>query len=63
MITVTKKENEKIVGNDSIAQVELAGLSTDTKPTSGIANGSTYIEMDTGKVYFFDQENNSWKEI
>lgn len=29
------------------------GLSTDTQPTS-CGNGSAFIEMDTGKLYFFD---------
>ena len=47
---------------------EIAGLSTDTKPTEtiegiGIANGSTYIEMDTAKVYIFDEENKLWYEM
>ena len=35
--------------------VEGACLSTDTKPTAGILNGSSLIEMDTGKVYFYDE--------
>lgn len=42
--------------------VEAAGLSTDTKPTTGIANGSTFIEMDTSKLYFFDEANSTWEE-
>lgn len=37
-------------------------LSTDTKPT-GVANGSCIIEMDTGKIYFFDAENGQWREF
>lgn len=40
--------------------IEARGLSTDTKPTTGIANGSIFIEMDTGKVYFFDAANGEW---
>lgn len=38
-------------------------LSTDTKPTSGIANGSCLIEMDTGKIFFFDQAGGAWVEF
>jgi len=38
-------------------------LSTDTKPTENIANGSSLIEMDTGKVYFFDKDNELWREF
>ena len=38
------------------------GLSTDTKPTEGVGNGSAFIEMDTSKVYFFDAGNPEWLE-
>lgn len=36
-------------------------LSTDTKPTDGIANGSVLFEMDTGTMYKFDEENEAWR--
>ena len=53
--------------NEEYKLVELRGLSTDTKPTTigadKIDNGSTYIEIDTGKVYLFDLEGEEWKEI
>lgn len=38
------------------------GLSTDTKPTEGVGNGSAFIEMDTGKIYFYDLANTTWLE-
>ena len=38
------------------------GLSTDTKPTEDIANGSVFIEMDTSKLYFFNFEDTEWLE-
>lgn len=38
------------------------GLSTDSKPTEGVGNGSAFIEMDTSKVYFFDAGNAEWLE-
>lgn len=47
----------------------LAGLSTDTKPVGttlnenrsvALANGSEFIEMDTGKKYIYDAENQQW---
>jgi len=43
-------------------------LSTDIKPVNGsISNGSTAVEMDTGKVFFFDVDRfkagqNPWIE-
>lgn len=39
-----------------------AGLHDDEKPT-GVYNGSCFIEMDTGKVYFYDAENSQWIEF
>ena len=41
---------------------EIRCLSTDTKPTN-VSNGSSLIEMDTGKIYLFDQENTEWMEV
>lgn len=35
-------------------------LSTDTKPV-GMANGSTLMEMDTGKVYMYDEAGEQWR--
>lgn len=47
--------------------VELRGLSTDEKPVKIgeqiIENGSTFIEIDTGKIYFYDLENEEWMEV
>ncbi len=40
----------------------LAGSSDASKPTSLLANGSVYIETDTGKVFIFD-EDNGWTEM
>ncbi len=43
------------------------GLSTDTKPTENygslkILNGSSFFEMDTQEVYFYDGATDSWLE-
>lgn len=38
------------------------GLSTDTKP-SGCVNGSKFLEMDTSKVYVYDQHGDTWNEL
>lgn len=48
-------------GRYSLLRKLLYGLSTDTKPTN-VANGSGYVEMDTGKRYRFDEENATWHE-
>ena len=37
------------------------GLSSDDKPLNQ-QNGASYQEVDTGKVYRFDEENQIWYE-
>ena len=41
---------------------ELYGLSTDTKPTAEVPNGSVFIEIDTGAFFFFDEISQTWAE-
>lgn len=46
---------------------EFFGLSSDEKPVGNVngckvINGSIFIEMDTKKVYMFDEENQVWIE-
>lgn len=53
------------IGYQDAVKVELSGLSTDTKPTGTfagktIANGSSFFEMDTQNVKFYDAENDVW---
>ena len=43
--------------------VELACLSTDTKPSTGIITGSLAIEVDTGDVYAYDETGAEWDKI
>lgn len=42
--------------------VEISGDSTETKPTTGICDGSIFVESDTGKVYFFNETAGDWVE-
>lgn len=41
--------------------IEGSCLSADTKPTTGIANGSILMEMDTSTLYMFDEANSTWR--
>lgn len=41
---------------------DLRGKSTDTKPLD-VPNGSTFLEMDTSKVFAFDEEGSQWLEL
>ena len=38
------------------------GKSTDEKPTEGMRNSDRFYEMDTQKVYMFDEDSNTWLE-
>lgn len=40
--------------NEVVSYVEAACLSTDAKPVGNFSIGSILIEVDTGKVYFYD---------
>lgn len=50
-------------GNISETNNTYYGLSSDVKPKKGIGNGSCFIEMNTGKIYFFDEEHEQWREF
>ena len=49
------------VESGSTRYVEILCISTDTKPTDGIAVNSLAQELDTNKTYYFD--GTSWSEI
>lgn len=42
--------------------VDIACLSTDTKSTM-YCNGSMCLEMDTGKIYAFNETASTWVEV
>lgn len=55
---ITIKQNGSI---HSIAPAEYFGLSTDEKPKN-CNNASVFYEMDTKKIYMFDEQNKVWIE-
>lgn len=50
----------KSMGYPGKTSLTITGLSTDTKPTDGVQNGSAFIEMDTGNIFFFDEGGSEW---
>lgn len=42
--------------------LEIYGLSTDEKPTLDIHNADIFYEMDTKRVFLFDEANSVWLE-
>ena len=53
-----------MVSNLNMA-MHYCGLKDDTKPTSGVPNGSDFLELDTGDVYFYDADENGsgWTKL
>ncbi len=71
MISIVK--TDKIRTNKNVSEnegefviVEMRGLSTDIKPTEfdgrNIDNGSIFVEIDTGSIYFYDLDSKQWME-
>ena len=67
MISIYQKNNSITRRGIERKEIEIRGLSTDTKPTEldeeTITNGSVFIEIDTGSVFVFDQANQEWNEV
>lgn len=42
---------------------EIAGDSTETKPTANVADGSIFTETDTGDVYMFNAKTSAWVKM
>ena len=69
MITFYKKTDTLTGKNEQ--ELEIRCLSTDSKPTTisvdgeeqPLANGTTLIEMNTGKIYLYDAQNEQWNKI
>ena len=65
MVSIYKTDNIKNTEEGKIIYGELRGLSTDTKPEkigeSTIGNGSVFIEIDTQKIFFYDDISKEWK--
>ena len=50
-------------GTNGVTYFDLSGNSLDTKPTAGVATGSTFVEVDTGDVYFYDEDSETWNKL
>ena len=59
---VTRTKSPQTVDSAHTTTGTFFGLSTDSKPSTGVGNGSCFLEMDTGKIYFFDAAGGLWRE-
>ena len=72
MVSYTdRKYDTTLFTNGSIVNsyiYSFTGLSTDTKPTqtyknTQIQNGSSFVEMDTGTVFMYNEDGPAWIEF
>jgi len=49
-------------GDPPVFYKELAGSSSDSKPTDGIGTGSRFHEADTGLHFVYDEESGTWNQ-
>ena len=63
MVTIYKVVKANI-NNAGKFLVELRGLADDEKPTTinggAIENGSEFLEIDTGDLYYFNEDDTEW---
>ena len=57
MVSINRQQGYGRVYND------VRCLSTDAKPTEDVKNGSTLVEIDTGRGYVFDATGGTWHEV
>lgn len=57
--SVVQPKREKLVGSNIVPGNIHIG--TAAKKTNDAKDGDVYIETDTSKLYFFDEENNQWR--
>lgn len=57
---INQKEEGIMVSIVNRAMTEYIGLSTDTKPSGNMVNGSSFYEMDTGDTYYWDADGEEW---
>lgn len=64
MITkiITTKDGECAVSEDGHVRpvVTAYGLSADEKPIEDMKNADRFLEMDSGEMFLFDEQNQKW---
>lgn len=63
MVTYNVTDYEIREGGVKVQEISGFCLSSDTKPTAGIANGSILTEMNTGKIYMYNEAGKAWVEF
>lgn len=56
-------EVKPIQSGTDMFYAEIAGKSTETKPTANLVAGSLFMETDTGDVYVYEEDSSTWTKI
>ena len=56
-------EVKPIQSGTGMLYAEIAGKSTENKPTENLVAGSLFMETDTGYVYVFEEDSSTWTKI
>jgi hypothetical protein len=53
--------HDELLTTDGKHYKQIAGTSSESKPTENLVTGSMFIEVDTAKLYFFNEaDSGSW---
>lgn len=65
MVNLVYKPFSYDASGNQLYYAEIAGLSTDSKPLTGLVSGSKFTEVNTGKRFVLDAEStpHAWHEI
>lgn len=64
MIRITNSITAGADANGNLLAIaNIYGTSTDAKPVAGFANGTSFVEVDTGKLYLLNEEDGTWTEV
>ena len=62
VIEIGGNANTLYPGGYSCRRAVYYGLSGDEKPAEGVHNADIFYEMDTQKIYLYDESNTRWLE-
>lgn len=65
MLIYTNVRTVKIPDGSGTAKqiADIYGVSGDSKPTAGLATGATFVEVDTGDLYLFNEAAGTWTKV
>lgn len=60
IVRINGDEFVTLPAGECCRRAEYYGNSSDTKPVDGVKNAEAFYEMDTKKLFLFDEQNKVW---